>query len=510
MQQYISGEVVVYSAKCEEQKEFEWNLPEYLPGISRIAKSDVTIDKCIFSNDDKNAFVDLAMKVKILYVSDHEGKLKSAVFDQKQTVSFKEPFGIDGEFTAIPSCYLSTVQARAVTGRKISVGFILTCGVTVLKGQETPIYDAGDNEGICTLKKELDVCSRITLPETHFEHRASITLDSSKPPIGEIVYSKAAFSKNKANALDGFVDFEANLEIFVLYEVGGDDGDGDVSYASFVFPVTLKNSLSDSRINDSYMPYLYIDSGSAEPSVSFDSFGENKEVSFDINYSVSGFLSKNEKKEIVADAFCEHSQSHAEMTSLSFDRIKNTVNKSETIRETARCDMSGLQEISDCLASIRSVSFEQSESSLFAATRCMVEVFGTNASGELICVDCPVTLHVPIEDSSVFNAETFPDIILSITSCKSEISAGNLVCTVEFCTKGIICEKSSCDAVKNLEVSETQISQTPDSEIIVFYPSAGDGIWDIAKKYRRSPLSIRQANNIDGDDISSKHFLLIP
>ena len=47
-------------------------------------------------------------------------------------------------------------------------------------------------------------------------------------------------------------------------------------------------------------------------------------------------------------------------------------------------------------------------------------------------------------------------------------------------------------------------------EIIVYYPSESDSLWDIAKKYRISPEKICLANKADEKSLSNKNAVIIP
>ena len=48
------------------------------------------------------------------------------------------------------------------------------------------------------------------------------------------------------------------------------------------------------------------------------------------------------------------------------------------------------------------------------------------------------------------------------------------------------------------------------NEIVIYYPSAGDTLWSIAKKYSTNPETIIKTNSLENDTISSKHIILIP
>ena len=70
MQKYLPGETVVYSAKNELGKEFEFVLPEYLPGISRIVKLALGTEKCVFSATSPLPEMNISLRISIMYISE--------------------------------------------------------------------------------------------------------------------------------------------------------------------------------------------------------------------------------------------------------------------------------------------------------------------------------------------------------------------------------------------------------------------------------------------------------
>ena len=81
MQQYLSGEKVILSLKKDAEAGFEFVLPEYLPGLSRIVKTCVSTEKVSVRNEENSIFLDLLLKIGIIYISDFGGKIKNAVFN---------------------------------------------------------------------------------------------------------------------------------------------------------------------------------------------------------------------------------------------------------------------------------------------------------------------------------------------------------------------------------------------------------------------------------------------
>ena len=507
MQQYITGEAGVYSAKKEQHGQFEWNLPEYLPGISRIIRTDGLIEKCTFSSQDKNAFTDVSVKLCVVYVSDYEGKLKSAVFHEKIRVSFDEPFADAENAVVVPSCYINGISSKISGARKITAVISVTAAVNAVVQTKKELFCKNENENICTLVKKHSVCTKTTIPETYFESQQKAELGKDKEEIGEIIYSTAWISETNAVVNGTSVDFECEINVFTLYE--NETSDDGVSYSTSSFPFTVKDSISIPELSESHKAFICAEVCSVEPSVTFDSLGENKSVTFNIVYGVSGFLYCCEEKEIVEDAFLEKCECDVQISPVTFDSLMNYTSKICSVTENMKYDMGDVREISESTANILCVSYEYNEGKLYAAVKCRIGIFGANVSGELVSADCPVTFHVPIDGFEEYKSDILPDILLYILSCRAYIKEGSLLCDAEIRINGAITHKKTCNTVEKITPKENEC-QKDDFEMIICFPSPDDTLWNIAKKHRTNPDIITKANGLENGDISSKHALLIP
>lgn len=510
MQKYLTGETIVYSAKNEADKEFEWALPEYLPGVAGIVKTDVQTEKCTFIRQETSASLEIHLKFCILYVSDFEGRLKNAVFRETFTIPFKEAFECQEDYTAIPSCYIGNLISKPSSNRKVYVKFTIFASCSAVGETSKALYEKDESNSICVLKKQYGVCRKTTLPESYFEHEAEIVLDDSKPSVGEIIYVSAVPSKSSAKVLDGELDFETVFTLTALYEAASEDGTDGVSYVTVCSDITVKDLIKDDKFLSVHEPCIYIDVNSAEPAVSYDAYGENKVLSFNIKYSLCGFLYSQENMEFTEDAFSDTYKYSMQMTSIPIDSISERISETVNISVPARCDMGGIQEISESFAKLLSASTEYIEGKYFINARCRVEVMGTNALGELICADCPATLHIPVSGDGTSPSNDLPDILLNIISCKAALKEGELLCDFEVSVNGFMLSHSVIKAVEDFTESQEKSVNTLNNEIVVCYPQNNEILWNIAKKYCAKPEDIKIANALEDDDISSKHIIIIP
>lgn len=508
--QHLTEQSVVYSAKSDTEKSFDYILPEYLPGISRIIKTSASIENCTFSANIAEPADNVSLKISIMYISEYDGKIKCASFRQEVICLFREAFTHTGEYTAVPSCFISFIQAFVQSPRKLTVKFVLQSGITAYSESKAELFSDNDKDGICSVKKHFSSCTKKIITEAHFEKNEEITIDTTKPGVRDILRTDACFMSIDAKASDGRIDFDAKVNLRILYENANDNEENDTEYACLDTVITLGDALNCENIDENDIPYLYIDVYSAEPSVSLDPYGENRIISLSVKYTLSGFAYKTEEFEAITDAFLQGCQNNPEYKEFSVDSVHSAISKTETISISPHTDIREVTDISSCNAKIQSVSIEHSEGQFFANTRCMCEVLGTNLSGELSGFDVPAILRIPLGGNELTRSDTIPDVLINIKSCSGHIKEGSLKMDFEVGINGVFVSREKHNLVSSLDCSENPVCDRKKGEIIVYYPSKSDSLWDVAKKYRISPEKICLANKEDEKTISSRNAIIIP
>ncbi len=508
MQQHLTTQAVVYSAKSDAEKSFDYILPEYLPGISRIVKVSTAVEKCTFFAGMGDTGLSILLKNAVIYISEYDGRIKTVSFREEISVPFKEAFDFTGVFSAVPSCFVSYAHAFVQTPRKLSVKASIQASVTVYSEKSSPLFPQAEDKSICLLKDTVTVHSKKILPEAHFEKNEEISIDSAKGGISEIIHADARVLHTDVSVSDKEVSFEADVKLHILFESIDDDG-GDVSYSCFDTVVKVGDTLNCDTVEAGDTAFLYIDISCVEPSVSLDAYGDNKLVSLVVKYSASGFAYGKKECELVTDAFMENCPDTPEFSAVDVDMIHSNISGKQSVSLTARADIRELSDISCCDAKIHSVSIEHSEGQFFATAKCGVQILGTNLSGELMSTEAPVVLHIPLGGENLVPSEVVPEVIIGISGCSAEIKDGGLKLDFEVSTNGVFILRSRHRLVCSLSGSGSTM-QRKSGEIKIYYPAKGEGLWDIAKKYRVNPEDICSANNFNEKTLEGRHTVIIP
>lgn len=506
----LTGEKVIYSAKTDDEKSFEYPLYEYLPGISRIVKTGVCTNECTFVTDGGRPEIHIPLKISIIYISEYDGKIKSCTFHEQVVMPLGEDFSFEGDYIASCSCRVTGVQSKALSQRKVSVKVYLSAGVLVYAQSEIPMYSPDEDCCVFTKKVSLPVCRKKIIPDTFFENEAEITASDGKS-MGEIIYTDVKSASVSARADDGEISFEADAHIHILYEsAAGDDEENDGTYAFLDASVKLCDTIHSDKASAGDKPFVYIDIHSVEPSLSYDSYGENKNLSLTVKYSVSGFLYECGKKEFITDAFAENSSSEPEYTEAVIESVLSPISKKEHVSQLVHVPLGEISEIASSKAKIQVVSVEQTEGKFSALVKCRMEMLGTNPSGELYSIDTPVSFRVPVSPQDSSPANSIPEIILGISDCTSRIKDGGVEMEFDVDVNGVAVSRTPLLVVKELNANGENEKTKKSGEIIVYYPKDNEKLWDIAKKYRVSPEKLCGINRVEEKDFAKKHTVIIP
>ncbi len=500
MEQNIKTQKLIYDGKKEETLTKEYSLQEYLPGISRIIKTALHVKDCRFFTEGSQAFAETELKLDIIYLSDFGGKIKCACFDETVKIPFKDSFSHDGEYTPLASVYVSSLSATPVSSRKVKVRAVLQAKCNVFAYEDVSVYSANEkDEELCVLEKKMVFCESFMPDSGIMSVQSEVALESTSPPAGEIVYSRASVHSPRVEIKDGLLNVDASLSMYALYECGesSQTDDQSSSYAAISSDAPITVQLTDSRLKEGQKCLCCADVYSVLCTSSFDSFGESRIISFDVRYILR--ITVFEEKELVCalDAFGTRCTCSLEPVRVTCRRTTDVICSKQAVKETVHTDLNGLSDVSACFITICSVSKEMTADRHFAVAKCTLEVIGTNPSGELVCVDAPVTFHIPVSSDCPENA--VPDYIISVSSCSCNVKDGYLEAEAEFDICGFCYITEHQNVLKSITPDDNAKICKNKGEITVVYPSDEDTVWSVSKKYSTSPDEIRRLNAIAED-----------
>lgn len=513
------------SEKRETENETEYMLPEYLPNIRSLIKTDARLKITDKTVSESGVGITGTVIYSVLYRSDHGGALKCAVFTDDFNIGFDFPENVEPalvrEHVLCFPC-IGHVNAKMQSQRRIAAKcrFSVTCEVleTSLSDPVADEQNDASESTHCTLqlqKKNLQ-SGRIHFSE-EYRHTFSeeLSLEEGMPEISEVLCADARICIKESKIDDIKAEISGELLFSCLYEAKNDEESEYICFTKeipfraepdFDFPcdgqkVTAKGELVSLTV---------------EP-VS-DAYGEHSKLSVggEIRLSMLGF--DNQSISIVTDLYsteCETVPQKKAIRNLSFIDIYTGALYSE---EALRTELHG---IADLISSSVSLCFGNPEfldGKVFLPANGNLSLLGIKENGDVESIKIPLHLKIASHDIPY---SLSPDKIkwfnfTGLCSHECEIAGGELhlklwvkenIGAFRDETITLICgyeEKAADNTVGTSAGGSASLCG-----FTLYFPDEGESVWDVSKAHAVSVEKVRAENNLTSDLFDGKKIILL-
>ena len=492
------------------------NIPESKPDVSTLNfdKGTVVIDEVKPGTDHVNVRGRLLFCV--LYHTSEEG---SSLVTLEGKIPFEEKINMQDTSntdTVTVDCDVEDLSISIINSRKLSVQSVITLNAAVeeLYDEEAPIGVHGE-ETVEYRRAPMNLAQIAIFKNDIFRIKEEISLPSNYPNIFQILWNTVSLSDVEFKVMEGKISLQGDVHVFVLYEGEGED-----------HPVrAFENTMPFSGLLDCYgsregmIPDIRYhlslqDHGQQDISIRPDFDGEERNIGLELVLEIAMKLYEEEKVEVVTDIYGVTKEVETTVRPASLRRLLAKVNGKTKVTDHIRIK-SGSAGILQLLHSEGSVSLEDQE----------VTENGIQLSGSLQVK----VLYITGDDESPYanvQAQIPFQYTLEVADISPEdmsrVHAGleQLQVTMldgeEMDVKAILAfsttvfKKVPVELIEDVQVSEldtAKLGSLPGMAIYMVRP--GDNLWNIGRKYYVPVNTLRELNNLAGDELKPGQKLLI-
>lgn len=466
-------------------------VPDARPDILRVVDAFGTV--LIRSTDcaARSASVAGTVQVGAIYVGEN---------GEVQQIRAQIPFAVRRDFeskqdncTMQCKCVLRSVDARALNSRKMLVRVGLACTLTVYAQEKRTVYDLPEAAENLQLKRTtLPLRLPLTLSEKSFVLNDELELDGAKPAVENLLKCLCRTQVAEQKAVGDKAVFKGSLFVHALYE----DAEGKLNTHDWTVPfsqyVPMEREADEADLTTS----LCLKSFEVEPD------GHRLLLSCDILAQCMAV--GQEEFTLVEDAYCTDAVFSPQFAPCEMTAILDR----QTFRQTA---ITGggepAQSVVDVWVYCDEADRERSDDAMTLTQPFSCNVLYYDAQGELQ----GTTLRPSVTVQTALSEEG---------SCRvTEVSEGEATCTagsggVELRLPVELTVESTAShrlkAVMGGEITDLPEETEPRASIILRRAEGNEELWELAKTYRTSVKSIREANGLTADAIAADTMLLIP
>ena len=477
----------------------EYNLPDYLPDVSRVLRADAKVCRAGKYINGSSLEYDGTVNFSVIY-STSDGIIKSADFSSDYGGSM--PIGdISGDCSVDADTELDSVTVRLQNPRRLTAKakIAVTATINCLSCSAPSVTGvSGAEDDIMCKTENIDCCFGIEAQDADVSVSEDISVASPLPVIGEIVsvYLDPYLSEMKAG--DGKINYKGNATANILYSAAEEDPQSPKTYVSLIRRIPLSGEAIAEGVTENCLVTGNICITSTEFRKAADETGEDRTVEIDFSYSAFFDAYKNVRSEITTDMYSTEYEGETDMKTLSY--------RSCACAKSFNFSSSACTELPD------------SDLTNVTAIRGDATVTGAEKSGGKLIFTGNVDIYAILSGGGIYMGKTFsapfraethaamtPDDFdysadASVIDIKGRTADGKLCADMEIMINYITFAKKESEVVSVLSLRRDKPRKTDDgAKITLYYPSKGETLWDIAKKYGSTESELAQINGLDGN-----------
>lgn len=498
---------VIYDGQTEQGVEFDYVLPDYYPDIFKILRCSLTPGISSYSISGTQLFIDGAVLIKILYLSD-DGMNINCV-EQKYTYSKTlELTKASDKASVYIRAKTDYVNCRAVSGRRFDVRGAVSCKVRACAARTVDVITGA--EGLETKTQPLSYCGDRLCGGSQFVIREDIETGAGRGGIVGIIHCDCTAEVSDVKVIAGKAVVKGEAKVKALYLVKADENTRTTEVMEAAVPIS--RIIDVDGLDDTYtcnVDLRIMDCGlEIKPSDS----GENRMLGCDLTVDCKITANRESSISVLTDLFSTEYATDYTVANIKVEYAPAHIKKQATYKTVIECKDGGIEEIFDCRCELNGIGWRfDSEGSLIITGQLVSQAIGRlSPSGTPMFIEKSEYVELTCDANADENCIIEPNV--QITDVGFNITGeaqAELRITAEI--SGCIFRTKTVSVIEDAAV-DTDKPKEKNSEyaLKMYYADKGEEVFAIAKKYNTRPSAITEENELDEDTLSASQLLLIP
>lgn len=495
----IGSSVALFSAKPEMRVDSQAVIPDYLPEVQRVLRSDAEVFVTGRQIAEQKIIMEGNIRFCTLYRSP-DGELCSA----NQTTAWRQTVdaAVPPDSAVFVTPRLLRCTAQPISSRKIDLfgSFLLDTEVKGAKREE--LLDGIEGADVELKRQTVSIKRFVSAYNRQFTVSEDLELENSRPSVMKLLTSRLSIADSGFKTVSGRVVVSGNAILEALYL-------GDVSSSA---PHTIKFTIPFSQI----IELDATDNNEIEVAASVVSYalnvvsqpdGDNRRMSLDLILGITAVSNLIETVDLLFDGYSRQFDSEAQYG--DFTAVTSCERFEVPCTASGGVDFSGqtIEKVLDtrCMVNSVSLSTEKEEITVFGSVTAVV--MASNEDGELSFIEKTLEFEQKVNASAEGGEFS---VKAAVSGSKTVQTGSGMEIRTDVTATVTRCESAVFKLLTDLKVNEAVKKQAPLTPLVLCFAGEGEELWDIAKTYNTSMDIIKTQNGINTDRLTHDDVLLIP
>ena len=497
----VSAPLFALDTVAEQLADVDLTLPDYCPDIEKILKCTLTPKIQSKALSGGQLQVDGVCVVNVLYVESEKKTIRCC----EHSLSFSQRFTVRdaGEGNLIlTKTKPEYINCRALSPRRLVIHGAFSLYAKVITVRRTELF-VPEREQMEALVQKLPLSDLRSNCQEQFTVSEEISV-ADKPAIEAVLYAKADAAITDVKAVSGklMLGGEININLFYLTDLET----GETAKLNYLLPF---NQIIDcDGIDENTDNIFHVEVMSFDTRLKNAILSEKPAIAFDAMLCVSAEGYLTEETAVVTDVYCTDFACAPQFAELKAAGGVCAVNSTVMEKLSTKIDGCKIAKILDIYADSVTLETSPNEDGMDARGKINLCVLALDDKGVPVFVERAFDYTRRLGASGC-NRMIFDNArVASISYRLAEDGAIDMRCELNL-SGGAIADET-LRTVSGAEVFEDSPIPPVDCALTLYYASAGESLWQIAKSHNTGMALLMAENALDERILDSDRMLLIP
>lgn len=493
----------VFSGTCEAPIDMEFNLPDYCPDVQKLLKCRAVPEVSSYMISGDTLTIDGLCDIRALYLDAKGGCVRCCEFTKEFSQSVKLK-ATDGKAVAWVQASVLHLSCRAVSARRLDLHAAVSLQVLAVVQRKELVTASLEGPAVERLGHSFPAHQAVNALCHQFTIEDTLPLKNGKPPIGAILRREVCCRATESRVSEERLTVSGAADVSFLYASAVDSGELEKMAATIDFT----QSIDCAGAEEGCVCDLRVVAGECTLTPKEDDVGEATGVSVVVKVFLLAFLYKACEVEVIDDAYSVDAPLGLRYGQSAFSQIHGV--HSEVLKKKCSLSVPGeeIQRVLDLWCQQDSIQSSCERGKLAYRVKYTMCLLYMNAQGRILYTEkqfdhsfttdladsapgkCRTSAHTDVWEFRIADKDTV------------EVSA-------ETAVSSLLYSSASVKYITSAAVDEDAPPFEKHPRFLLYYASAGEKLWDIAKAHRALLSDIRAQNDLFEDTVPEARPLLI-
>ncbi len=492
----------VFDGSYEVPIDTEYNLPDYCPDIQKVLTCRVIPEISSYGVSEDTLRCEGMCDIRVLYLDSKGDALRCCDFTKEFSASIKVK-AAEEKAVAWIRASVEHVTCRAVNARRIDLHLAVSLKALAVVQRQEQLTCGLEGDGIERLSEHRKGSRAVNALSHQFSIEDRIPLKNGKPPMEMILRKEVVCRATDCKLAQGQLAVSGRADVSFLYQ-SSVDGALEKMSASLDFSQVIECSGAE----EDCLCDLRIVAGENSIQPREDDVGEYTSVDVSIKVFITAFLYQSCEVELVDDAYSIQGPLELRYTQSSLLEVQEVY--SEVLKK--KCSLTAteedIQKVLDLWCEQESVQSSCEQGKLSYRVRYTLCLLYQGSSGRVLYLEKSFdqSFVTEMERSEAKRSSTISQTDL----WEYRIADKNTVeASVETWVSSLLYNRETVKYLSSAGLDESAAAYPRQPQLQVYYASAGERLWDIAKSHRALLSDLREQNELYDDVLPDARPLII-